>query len=76
GVTSTHELSGTPAFVDPAHGDYHLMSTSDALDVGIDAGIYTDLDGGVRPGGSGYDVGADEWGLRFLLPFIARHSVP
>ena len=42
-------------------GDYHLMSESPCIDSGIDAGIYTDLDGNERPLHAGYDMGAYEY---------------
>ncbi len=61
GVTmGAHSLSGDPRFVDPAHDDYHVMIDSPAIDAGIDAGIYTDLDGNPRPQGEGFDIGAYE----------------
>ncbi|HTP10858.1 MAG TPA: choice-of-anchor Q domain-containing protein, partial [Anaerolineae bacterium] len=62
GVTSGgHSLVGDPRFVDPIHGDYHLQFGSAAIDRGIDAGIYTDLDGNPRPIGFGFDIGAYEY---------------
>ncbi len=60
-VGSSHDLSGDPAFVDGASGDYHLSSGSAALDAGANAGVRRDLDGDVRAMGLGYDVGADEY---------------
>jgi uncharacterized repeat protein (TIGR01451 family) len=60
-TTGTINLYGNPGFVDPANGDYHLNSTSIAIDAGIDAGVTTDLDGEVRPYAAGFDLGADEW---------------
>jgi hypothetical protein len=52
----------TPAdnFVDP-NGDFHLLSTSLALDSGTATNAPTqDLDGDPRPSGPGYDMGAYE----------------
>jgi fibronectin-binding autotransporter adhesin len=49
-----------PLFVNPARDDYHLQAGSPAIDAGVDAGIAMDIDGEVRPQGSGFDIGADE----------------
>ncbi len=56
-----HSLIGDPKFVDPLHDDYHLRFDSAAIDHGIDAGVYTDLDGNPRPSGAGFDIGAYEY---------------
>ena len=71
-VVSSTNLSGDPAFVDPARGDYHLGATSQAMDVGVDAGVAVDLDGQSRPTGEGYDIGADEFWWEVYLPLILR----
>jgi len=42
-------------------GDYHLTSKSPCINNGTDAGVYTDMDGDVRPHGGGFDLGADEF---------------
>lgn len=50
-------------FVNPDIDDYHLKSTSPAVDAGVEvASIETDIDGDQRMIGKGYDVGADEQG--------------
>ncbi len=59
--SGAHSLVGDPRFVDPLHGDYHLRSDSAAIDHGINAGVYTDLDGNPRPYGTGFDIGAYEF---------------
>jgi RHS repeat-associated protein/uncharacterized repeat protein (TIGR01451 family) len=57
-VTVTHPITGNPAFL----GDgYHLSSASAARDNGVACGVTTDIDGGARPLGSGFDLGADEY---------------
>jgi hypothetical protein len=56
-----NSFNGNPGFVNPAGGDYHLLSSSDAVDAGIDAGIYEDKDGNLRPVGVGFDIGAYEY---------------
>jgi uncharacterized repeat protein (TIGR01451 family) len=60
-VHGRRSYRGDPDFVDPAAGDYHLGSDSDALDRGASAGVLSDVDGHPRPIGFGIDVGADEW---------------
>jgi uncharacterized repeat protein (TIGR01451 family) len=59
-VTGTVNEWGNPAFTDPGSGDYHLESWSAAADAGVDAGVMVDIDGDLRPYGSGFDLGADE----------------
>jgi hypothetical protein len=61
GVISTNEVSGDPAFVAPATGNYHILLGSAAIDRGVDAGVVDDIDGDPRPLVAGYDIGADEW---------------
>ena len=53
-------INADPLFVDPENGDYHITAMSPCIDAGIDAGVYTDVDGEVRPQGCGVDMGADE----------------
>lgn len=60
-ITVTNNYSGSPAFINPAGGDYHLSSASAAVDKGINAGVTTDIDDQPRPQGGGYDLGADEY---------------
>jgi uncharacterized repeat protein (TIGR01451 family) len=60
-ITGTVNLRGDPAFANPAAGDYHLGPGSAAINTGIDAGVYTDIDGDLRPLGLGFDLGADEY---------------
>lgn len=69
-----HSLIGDPRFVDPAHDDYHLAFGSAAIDRGVDAGVYTDLDGHARPIGPGFDIGAYEYQLAnyIYLPLIQK----
>ncbi|MBI5505192.1 MAG: right-handed parallel beta-helix repeat-containing protein [Deltaproteobacteria bacterium] len=58
----THSFTATPAdhFLNPA-GDFHLLGSSPAIDAGtaIDA-PGTDVEGGARPVGGGFDIGAYE----------------
>src|SRR5207247_2297381 len=67
--TGTFIRSGTvtsnPLFINytgDATGDYHLQSTSPAINNGTSTGApSTDFDGITRPQGSAYDIGAYEW---------------
>jgi hypothetical protein len=71
-ITGTNSVVGDPKFVDRSTWDYHLMSDSAAIDAGVDAGVYVDKDGNVRPSGSGFDIGAYEYWVYLFLPFIAK----
>jgi len=74
GVTSGgHSFSGDPAFAGPARDDYHLRPGSNAINAGVNAGVFTDIDGDPRPVNAGFDIGYDEFFLRLLfLPVILR----
>ncbi|MFT3697351.1 MAG: choice-of-anchor Q domain-containing protein [Kofleriaceae bacterium] len=50
-----------PAWVDPTNHDFHLKSTSPAIDQIPNGGPTTDLDGVARPQGSAFDYGAYEF---------------
>jgi hypothetical protein len=56
-----NDLTGNAGFVDSANNDYHLTSSSVAIDAGTNAGINDDKDGNTRPQGSGFDMGAYEY---------------
>ncbi len=59
-----HELWNIdPQFVNPGSKDYHLKSTSSAIDAGVNLGnlVPNDFDGISRPQGAGYDIGAFEF---------------
>lgn len=72
GTTSTNNIgpSGAsgwtnvnPQFANAAGGDYHLNDNSPAIDAGATiTTVTTDHDGGTRPTGAAYDVGAFEFG--------------
>jgi hypothetical protein len=61
GATCTNDVIGDPKFVNPAAGDYHIGPDSAAIDAGVNANVTDDIDGGPRPVGIGYDIGADEY---------------
>jgi len=68
-TNQTGTESGTPIFNgsgtvtgDPKlDGNQRLQAGSAAIDAGVNSGVTLDLDGGVRPAGAGYDIGADEY---------------
>jgi parallel beta-helix repeat protein len=58
---NTHDLLLDPMFVDPENGDFHLQSSSPAIDNGTAlSDVSIDFDSISRPQGSGYDIGAYE----------------
>ncbi len=62
---SSSDISEDPLFLDAGEGDYHLSSSSPAIDAGVDPGlgVFTDFDGEIRPQGGGYDIGYDEYAV-------------
>lgn len=63
-----NDLTGNPAFVNPASDDYHLTASSAALDRATNVGVTRDFEGQPRPQGLGNDIGYDE------SPFAATVS--
>jgi hypothetical protein len=65
-VSYTGYINSNPAFVNytgDQNGDYHLTSTSPAVDKGTSSDAPAiDFSGGSRPQGAGYDLGAYEYG--------------
>ncbi|KKT13412.1 MAG: hypothetical protein UV94_C0033G0003, partial [Parcubacteria group bacterium GW2011_GWC1_43_30] len=63
-VSAKCAVAGDPKFVNPASGDFHLQSTSPAINAGVNLGspYDKDFDGVSRPQGSAYDIGAYEYG--------------
>lgn len=58
----TNSIFSNPGFVSPASNDFHLTSTSPAIDAGIAlAEVTDDLEGIARPQGAKYDIGAYEF---------------
>jgi uncharacterized repeat protein (TIGR01451 family) len=73
-TTGTVNVWGDPGFVDSDNGNYHIGSSSTAIDAGVDAGVYTDIDGEPRPFGAGSDIGADEAHALLTLTQVASHD--
>ncbi|NJD52642.1 MAG: DUF1565 domain-containing protein [Candidatus Methanoperedens sp.] len=62
GTTGTSYITGSPQFVNPSSGDFHIQSTSPAINKGATPKIaIVDFDGKSRPQGGDYDIGAYEY---------------
>ncbi|SNQ60961.1 hypothetical protein MNV_2120001 [Candidatus Methanoperedens nitroreducens] len=62
GTMGSSYVTGSPLFVNPSGGDFHIKSGSPAIDKGTSTdapGI--DYDGNSRPKGAGYDIGSFEY---------------
>jgi len=57
----SHSFLAEPMFANPNGRDFHLQPGSPCIDTGTGAGVYVDFEGQVRPQGSGFDIGADEY---------------
>ncbi len=65
-------LNIDPQFVAPGAGaDYHLRSTSPAIDACV-AGAAVDMENRTRPAGIQYDMGAYEYYIPVYLPLVRR----
>jgi len=55
-------ISDNPRLVEPESDDFHLQPDSPCIDIGNSIPVLTeDIEGDLRPLGSGYDIGADEF---------------
>jgi len=62
-------LYADPLFVNPSTGDFHLQSTSPAIDTGTSLSeVPTDLTGTTRPQSCCYDIGVYEFGALTTFP--------
>ena len=61
-------IDSDPIFSD----DYHLSPGSPCIDAGTVTGVYTDIDGELRPDGAAIDMGADEYmgGICFVTSIL------
>ena len=57
----THSVNADPLFVSTVTPDFHLQSTSPAINAGVDVGLTQDYEGIAVPKGSGFDIGAYEF---------------
>jgi len=72
----THAVTGAPVFVDASNGDFHLQSTSAAIDAGsaaVASLVTDDFDfTETRPAGAAYEIGAFEFDPPATPLFPAR----
>jgi hypothetical protein len=63
GTTDANNFTTDPKFIDSSKYDFRLQSGSPAIDKGATLSVVpTDFNGTKRPQGSGYDIGAFEYG--------------
>jgi len=61
-ATNSNNLTSNPLFVSASGKDFHLQSSSPAIDAGTSiSGISSDYDGKPRPSGAKFDIGAYEY---------------
>lgn len=75
GSVGAHNIAADPRFIDAPHGNFRLVFGSPAIDAGTAEQAPTrDKDGGARPQGRGFDMGAYEAPApRWLyLPLVQR----
>jgi len=77
GTHYPYDLWGlSPAFINPAAGDYHLKSTSACINAGMTVPEITDdFDGQPRPNGGAYDIGAYEFRSQISPPTVTTSAV-
>jgi parallel beta-helix repeat protein len=69
-IVVSNEHTGDPAFADDG---YHLTAASAAIDKGVNAGVFDDIDSHHRPCGLGPDLGVDEFDYCIHLPLILKN---
>ncbi|MDM8530211.1 PKD domain-containing protein [Anaerolineales bacterium HSG25] len=72
---SNNRIDCDPSFVNANGRDYHLDSSSCAIDHGSDVGVSTDIEGSSRPQGLKYDAGAYETGYTATVS-VSLSDVP
>jgi hypothetical protein len=65
--SALNSFTTSPGFVDPAGRDFHLQSTSPAIDAGANVGLTKDYEGNTIPQGAAPDIGAYEYASEIPL---------
>ncbi|MCV9385018.1 right-handed parallel beta-helix repeat-containing protein, partial [Reichenbachiella ulvae] len=76
-ASGVNNLTADIKFADPSNDNYSILEGSTAIDAGTDVssyGVSFDFNNGARPFGSGFDIGAFEFGATNQAP-IASISV-
>jgi parallel beta-helix repeat protein len=69
--SSTNLFNANPLFVNPSSGNFQLQAGSPAIDRGTAIALVpTDFNGGRRPYGAAYDIGAYEFGAQPVSPAV------
>ncbi|MDP4201947.1 MAG: right-handed parallel beta-helix repeat-containing protein [Bacteroidota bacterium] len=73
---ATNLTNKSPLFVDSIQYNFHLQSTSPAINAGTNLSptVIDDYDGTIRPQGAGYDIGAFEYYSTQAISTIAVNS--
>jgi len=73
---SENNISANPGFVDPGNADFHLLSTSPAIDAGLLINYITeDFDGTPRPQGTAFDIGAYETAAQEVISIELNDTI-
>jgi len=68
-ITETNnKLNTNPVFVNATSLDYHVQAGSPAIDSGASVSVATDFNGGPRPLGAAFDIGAYEYSGAVTMP--------
>jgi hypothetical protein len=68
----TSSINSDPLFASLGSFNFHLQSSSPAVDAGVNTGVTTDFDGILRPQGKAFDLGAFE----FLNSTVVKPNPP
>jgi predicted outer membrane repeat protein len=75
-MSGGHSIAGDPAFRDIETDNYRLNPASVAIDLGVDAGVYADIDDEPRPQRLGFDAGYSELHYETITGLQAASDSP